>query len=149
MKPESIIIDLYKPAYQILLDNPEWFNLPLEITQETLDNPSQENIMYVSQALLYPIFEIIDDSTKHKEKLIPFLKYLTDYLNEFGLIAYSEQEIHRYLDDEIEKINDFLDYSEWNIYSFVKNGYTLIISKNDDWRALEYEKLTAPPLDDE
>lgn len=142
MRYETLVVDLYKPAVQMMVDyNLKWFYSP---TVQSGD--SDPNHVYrVIRALRYFICIDIDEKLKHPMKLLRYISIsdIDDILTSQGLEAFKENSYEPYILDELASIEDFISQDEWNVYESKLIFHTFILEKKDDWRVLEYERLTA------
>lgn len=105
-------------------------------------NISNEIHNNIFEYLLFILKEEIDNSTKHPVK-IANAPFALAGLSDKGYADYKNGVIPHNMGQPLRLLNDFINDDEWNIYTFHVSGCNIYITKNEDWRVLEWERLTA------
>jgi hypothetical protein len=142
MRYETLVVDLYKPAVQMMVDRGDaWFSGAVSVSGDSDPN----SVYKVIRALRYFICIDIDEKLKHPMKLLRYISIsdIDDILTNQGLEAFKNNGYESYIVDELAFIEEFISQDEWNVYEGKLIFHTFILEKKDDWRVLEYERLTA------
>lgn len=134
MKKESIIIDIGNAVLMLPNKYSDWF---ININN---DKDKIELSMYIIDSL---ILSHIDILTEHNIKLFTKEPYIVnDDLTidlDMDMILGSEfSDIFPNIKDIYEFIYDY----PWNVYSVLKFKNSRIIIREEDWRVIEYYRLT-------
>lgn len=150
MKEESIVVDVSQPAITAILYKQEWFNLHVNPTP---DKPvtcnrhvEKSQLDKVEYLIVYFILRFIDDILKHNEKLLWTIpKFDEEILTKLGNEdIFINDKLEIVLENQLEVISEFICDYEWNTYEWKLVGSSLFIKRCEDWRVIQYERLTAP-----
>ncbi len=132
MKKSAIVIDIYQSVLIIKRSYNAYF--AEEMTE-------YEVAKTIGELCEYLVLNFIDSRTKHPAKLVdnylrttventyPFINDLIDQVEDGDIFPW------------VEMLDTFLCDDEYCIYTYNRTSFTLVIVKNDDWRAMEYEKI--------
>lgn len=109
----------------------------------TVKNEIYNNIY---EYITFLVKQEIDNATKHPIK-IANISYSLGGLTESGYREYTDGIIPLHFGKIIRLISDFIGEDEWNIYEVHSKGYDIFITKDQDWRILEWERMTRPKAD--
>lgn len=105
-----------------------------------IDNEIYNNIF---EHMLFLIKKEIDRITRHPVKLSSISSTLNN-LTDIGYDNYMNDITPRPLNKILKLMDKFIGDDEWNFYTVSHNNFDLTIVKNQDWRILEWERMTAP-----
>ncbi len=147
MKKEKLIIDLYNASVKLFYDKPDYFIFNV-FNEDGLPDYCEENLLIIAKSLRILIAKEIDTLTK-KNKLLNFLPNIYDYINISKAECIEDGILIDYIQDEIDALYELIDQNEWAIFEIESNKFLTIITRGDDWRAIEYERITRSKEDDD
>ncbi len=97
----------------------------------------------VYEYLIFLLKKEIDIYTNHPIKISHDSSSLANLTDE-GYYDYENDVIPKHFNKPMRALNNFIEDSNWNLFTIESRGYDIFITKKQDWRILEWERMTAP-----
>ncbi len=139
MKKSAIVIDTYASVLNIRRHYSEYF--PEQMSEHQI-------ALYIGGLVEFLIAYYIDTLTRHPAKLTDIttrsaMEEKYPFLNE----VISDIEKDGRIFPWVETLSEFIFEDEYNIYTYSVISFTIVVVKNDDWRAIEYERMQLDKID--
>jgi len=139
MKKSAIVIDMYASVLYIRRQYNEFF--PETMSEHLI-------ALYIGSLVEFLITYYIDTLTKHSSKLTNMeTKSSMEEMYSFLPSLLDLIEVDGKIFPWIETLSEFIFDDEYNLYTYSVLKFTMIIVKNDDWRAIEYERMQLDKID--